>query len=220
MKKAIFLSMAILTLVGCNSDDVDPQANERYCASVKLSDSQYKIDKIKPDYHRENLPLADEYCDNYNKYVFNKIESDDGEATLVYDAPYLISDFDDAFYTVGLSKENGTSQEINALIVSSDFDLDNLDANIKLLTNNPLNSNYLYINASVRNIVEVCTETNCQDINWIDPDWREIIKIIEILSQLESKNFQSIDDVIYFDEYFSTSLNAHELSTLYNEISF
>ncbi|MGF1684854.1 hypothetical protein [Photobacterium minamisatsumaniensis] len=217
MKKVILLGLAIFALSGCDSDDIDPVLNEQYCASVKLSDNQYKIDKIKSDYYREYLPLGEEYCENYNKYVFNKTITNNSESTLSYDAPFLVSDFDGVFYTIGLSSESGTEKDISALIVSSDLDLDNLDGRVKLLINNPIPffGNYFYYDKSLAQIIELA-----QDIDWENIDFNEVNWIKILLDILPDQTFKTIDEAVAFDEHFSTSLNAHELSVLYSEIAF
>ncbi|MCQ1059880.1 hypothetical protein LRP52_30285 [Photobacterium sp. ZSDE20] len=221
MKKAIFLGIAILALSGCNSDDVDPQASEKYCASVKLSDNQYKIDKIKSDYHRENIELDGDYCENYDKYVFSKVESADGEANFTYDAPFLVSEFDDTFYTIGMGKEYGANDEILSLIISSDLNLDNLDARIKLLVNTPILpgifGKYSYFDKSLAQIIE-----HTEDIDWVNVDFDDfnwidfIINNLRDIIALQDEKFDTIDDAIAFDPHFSTSINAEELSDIYN----
>lgn len=235
MKKAIFLGMAIFALSGCNSDDVNPQADEKYCASVKLSDNQYKIDKVKADYHREHLPLADEYCENYNKYVFNNIESAEDKDILTYDAPFLVSEFDDVFYTVGYSLEGESAEDIKALILSSDFNVDNLDARLKLLINQsylfPSRIEYAYYDLSLNDLVTMCNTTGVDclgidfetiDIEIILRNLVQILKLLETLKVLEpTQTFDSIEDAVAFDQHFSTSLNSEELTDLYmNKIQF
>ncbi|MGF1702550.1 STAS domain-containing protein [Photobacterium makurazakiensis] len=233
MKKVILLGLAIFALSGCDSDDIDPVLNEQYCASVKLSDNQYKIDKIKSDYYREYLPLGEEYCENYNKYVFNNFEFDGKENILTYDAPFLVSGFDDVFYTIGYSLENENKTDITALVLSSDFNIDNIDARLKLLVKkaplfpwNPVK--YPYYDISLLDLVGLCEDENidCQGIDFeninieiILRNLGEVLRLLETFNLLKPNHtFDSVEEAVMFDPHFSTSLNAEELSDLYHNI--
>ncbi|WP_036828435.1 hypothetical protein [Photobacterium sanctipauli] len=232
MKKYFALAATLLALFGCDSDEIEPVVSEHYCASVKFSATEYKIDRIKTDYQREALALDDSYCEKYNKYVFNTIESEQGESTLYYTAPYLISDFDDSFYSFGFAKNGEGEGDIATAIISSDFNSDNLDARLKLLLNQayifPPRVRYNYYNISVLDVIEACLteEANCQDIdldnlnpNLILNNIRAILSMLELTGVFKpNESFLSIDEAVEYDSQLSKSLGADEMFNLYETI--